>query len=560
MKSLNEKHNFLKADVPCFWDICSEEPLIELIVQSKNEDLFLYKALATNLVPFGMESCEVVLEKLAALFDVEKLREVFKSYLEKSVEPIPYTTLNSMGYESKGTGTMYQNVLNKGFDYYFKNRGITNNKKGFTINHNILSRHMQSRMNLFTVQQEFVAYDFLMGKYVILPEKQLKSLAKKVVHEAVEDIWKVSDGNEIVEHLSLDVRCYESIEEDVKYINLENGLLYLPTMELVAHDPSVLTMVQLPINYNPNAQCPQFIEFLLDIFEGDQERVDLMQELMGYCLTVDTQLQKFFIFYGNGSNGKSLLADIIREVCGHENCSSSTLAQLGERFGAQTIFKKRVNISSEHESKAALNTQQLKLITGEDNILIEEKYHNPFSIKPYVKLIILLNNHMHVTDQSHGFFRRCVVIPFNKRYVDSNEVISDNESYKDKNLKSKLLSETEGIFIWALKGYQRLVQNGYNLSESTACNEALRNFYKKINPIKVFIDERLIKSPSEKTLKNAIFNEFQQWAAENYLDEFNEITSHMFWQQFKKNIPSWDEKNNCKSNGIRYIKGYKLAA
>ena len=81
MKSLNEKHNFLKADVPCFWDICSEEPLIELIVQSKNEDLFLYKALATNLVPFGMESCEVVLEKLAALFDVEKLREVFKSYL-----------------------------------------------------------------------------------------------------------------------------------------------------------------------------------------------------------------------------------------------------------------------------------------------------------------------------------------------------------------------------------------------------------------------------------------------------------------------------------------------
>ncbi|MBP3904433.1 hypothetical protein [Turicibacter sp.] len=45
MKSLNEKHNFLKADVPCFWNICSEEPLIELIVQSKNEDLFLYKAL-----------------------------------------------------------------------------------------------------------------------------------------------------------------------------------------------------------------------------------------------------------------------------------------------------------------------------------------------------------------------------------------------------------------------------------------------------------------------------------------------------------------------------------
>ena len=59
---------------------------------------------------------------------------------------------------------------------------------------------------------------------------------------------------------------------------------------------------------------------------------------------------------------------------------------------------------------------------------------------------------MHVTDQSHGFFRRCVVIPFNKRYVDSHEAISENEAYKDKNLKSKLLSETEGILVWALKG------------------------------------------------------------------------------------------------------------
>ncbi len=559
MKSVYEEHQFLKPDIPCFWGICSEEPLIKLMLKSRQEDLFLYRALATNLVAFEMEQCEIVLDNLITSFDVKKLREIIESYLGKTVEPISYATLNSMGYANEGTGTMYENVVNKGMDYYFKGRGIEENKRGLTINHNVLSRHMQSRMKLFTVQEEFVAYDFLTGKYVMLAEKQLKSLAKKVVHEATEDIWKASHGKEIVEHLSLDVKCYESIEEDVKYINVKNGLLHLPTMQLVEHSPSVLTLVQLPINYNPNAQCPQFIQFLLDIFEGDQERVDLIQELMGYCLTVDTQLQKFFIFYGNGSNGKSLLADIIREVCGHDNCSSSTLTQLGERFGVQTIFKKRVNISSEHESKAALNTQQLKLITGEDSILIEEKYRNPFSIKPYVKLIILLNNHMHVTDKSHGFFRRCVVIPFNKRYVDSHETRSSNESYKDKNLKAKLLSEIEGIFTWTLKGYQRLIQNGYNLSESNACNEALRDFYRQINPIKVFIDERLIKSPSEKTLKNDVINDFKQWCVNNSLNGYQDITPQKFWLEFKKNIPEWDEKNNYKSNSMRYIKGYKLS-
>lgn len=560
MKSLYEKHQFLKPDIPCFWDICSQEPLIELLLKTKEEDLILYKALATNLVAFGKESCETVLDNLATSFDVEKLREVIDSYLDKSVEPISYANLNSMGYENHGTGTMYENVLEKGMNYYFGTRGIQRTKKRLTINHNILSRHIRSRMHLCTVQEQFLAYDFSMGKYVMLSKTQLKSLAKKVVHEAAEDIWKSSDGNEIIEQLSLDVNCYESIEENTEYINVRNGLIHLQTMDLVAHNPSILTMVQLPINYNPNAQCPQFIKFLFDIFEGDQERVDLIQELMGYCLTVDTHLQKFFIFYGSGSNGKSLLADIIREVCGHENCSSSTLAQLGDRFGAHTIFKKRVNISSEHESKAALNTQQLKLITGEDNILVEQKYQNPFSIKPYVKLLILLNNHMHVTDQSHGFFRRCVVIPFNKRYVDSHETISENQAYKDKKLKSKLLSEIEGILVWALKGYERLVQNEYNLSESMACNQALRDFYKQINPTKVFIDERLVKNFSARTPKNDIFSEFKHWAEHNNLPQYKDMNSQQFWIDFKKNIPEWDEKDNYKSNGTRYLKGYKLVA
>ena len=560
MKSLSEKYNFLKADVPCFWSICSQEPLVKFIQQSENEDISLYKALATNIAPFGIQNCKIVLENIAQPSEIERLLSLFDDVDSHQLEAISYPTLNSLGYKNQEAGSMYQNILDKFNKYYLESRGITVNKKGASINHNVLSRYINVfRMCLITVQDEFMAYDFSMGKYVMMPIKHLKAHAKQIVHEAIPDIWKSSDGSEIIEHLTLDVKRYETVEEDSDYINLQNGLLYLPKMELVEHNPSILTMVQLPIKYNIHAKCPNFIEFLLDIFEGDQERVDIIQEIMGYCLTVDTQLQKFFIFYGSGSNGKSLLADIIREVCGHENCSSTNLMQLGERFGAQTIFKKRVNISSEHESQVALNTQQLKLITGEDHILIEQKYHNPFSIKPYVKLIVLLNNHLKVTDQSHGFFRRCVVIPFNKRYADKHEVISDKESYKDKNLKTKLLTEIEGIFVWALEGYQRLVKNGYNLSESRACNQALKDYYTQINPIKVYIDERLTKAPSERTLKNAIFEDFKKWCVNNDLDEYERITSQMFWRQFKKNIPGWDEKNNIKSNGLRYIGGYKLA-
>ena len=111
--------------------------------------------------------------------------------------------------------------------------------------------------------------------------------------------------------------------QDLHFINLRNGMIDLRTMDLEPHHPSYYSTVQVPVKYNPDAKCPQFKRFLESVFDGDQERINLVQEIMGYVLTKERRLQKAFIFYGVGANGKSVLAEVIRHIAGPDNVSVS---------------------------------------------------------------------------------------------------------------------------------------------------------------------------------------------------------------------------------------------
>ena len=62
---------------------------------------------------------------------------------------------------------------------------------------------------------------------------------------------------------------------------------------------------------------------------------------------------------------------------------------------------------------------------------------------------------------------------------------------KDKDLGSKLDAEVDGIFMWALKGYQRLKSQNYELTTSKECEKVLKDFMIYNNPIKEFIIDRL---------------------------------------------------------------------
>ncbi len=71
-----------------------------------------------------------------------------------------------------------------------------------------------------------------------------------------------------------------------KYLfNVENGIVDLKTGKLQQHDRELGLTKITNIAFDENAKCPEWLNFLDQIFQGDKELTEYMQRLIGYSLT-----------------------------------------------------------------------------------------------------------------------------------------------------------------------------------------------------------------------------------------------------------------------------------
>ena len=256
--------------------------------------------------------------------------------------------------------------------------------------------------------------------------------------------------------------------------------------------PEYFCNFRLPYDYDENADCPEFKAFLNDIFEDDEERIQLIQEIMGACLMYDKCMQYLVIFLGNGSNGKSLLASTIKHMLGDVNVSAIALDRLsGDRFAKQNLDGKLLNISSEIKSEKIYSTSDFKTLTGGDSVEVEKKFQNAYTTEIYCKYILLANEMFQTDDTSDGFYRRLIIIPFNQHYYDyvPDEKKEEEKKYQDIYLEGTLEDELSGIFNFALEGLFRLWDNDFHFSYSSACERAKENFKKEHNIVMAFLNE-----------------------------------------------------------------------
>src|SRR5690606_3317257 len=66
------------------------------------------------------------------------------------------------------------------------------------------------------------------------------------------------------------------------YVNTRSGMLNLRTGELEPHRPEFYSTVQLPVEWDPTAECPHFREFLSQVMAPDA--IDFIWEVLGYLV------------------------------------------------------------------------------------------------------------------------------------------------------------------------------------------------------------------------------------------------------------------------------------
>jgi P4 family phage/plasmid primase-like protien len=318
-----------------------------------------------------------------------------------------------------------------------------------------------------------------------------------------------------------------------KILSFPNGELEVAAGELKNHTRSNYCTIQMNYSYDPQAECPSWLQFIEDITDGQRDRMDLLQEMFGYCLTHDTRYQKCFYLIGDGANGKSVLLGVLEALIGEANTSHVEIAFLNSDFQRIKLANSMVNICNDIKTDVAGTGSFFKAIVTGDTISGCFKGKDFFDFKPTCKMVFAANNMLSTRDIDGGFLRRICFINFPITFV--NEPKRKNERLRDPGLQKKLLKELPGILNWALAGLKALHDQG-NFTETTDQERLIRELEMINDPIAAFVEDVIVPYPSRfAALQNRefIYNEYKKWCHES---NSVPMSSRWFWPRLRQKV------------------------
>jgi|SRR5215469_13542269 len=284
-----------------------------------------------------------------------------------------------------------------------------------------------------------------------------------------------------------------------------NGLLHLPTKDLMPLTPYFFTLNAIDYPFIPNAPVPwAWLEFLESLWHADQESIATLQEIFGYCLVADTSQQKAFMLIGPKRSGKGTIARVLQGTIGAHNSVSPTLTGLGSNFGTAPLIGKRLAIISDArisgKTDTAIVAERLLAITGEDSITLDRKNRDAWTGKLDTRFLLISNELPRIGDASGALASRFIVLMLTESFFGR----------EDHSLTMRLLAERPGILNWAIEGYERLVARGYFLQPETA-RDAIRDLEDLGSPIGAFVRDHCTVAPGKSVEMSLLYGRWRQW-------------------------------------------------
>lgn len=289
----------------------------------------------------------------------------------------------------------------------------------------------------------------------------------------------------------------------------KNGIVDLNSddLRLMQHTPEFFTLNELDHDFEQNAQCPQFHQFLQSIWGNDDDLKMQLQEFFGYCLTNDVSLQRFALFMGKSGAGKGVLTDMLTAMVGSANVAAPQLGNLATNSALEEMANKSLTlIPDAHNVHASIRDSvlsNLKSIVGGDAVSYHRMYKGSCNSVFKTKIVLSTNNVPDFNDPSGALVRRMLVFPFWNSFIDN----------PDTSLRSKLLAEISGITQWAIIGLRRLRANNGKFTEAKAGLVEKEELRKDMFPLANFVDSSCVLKANEFTMLDDLYNAYRLWAA-----------------------------------------------
>ena len=308
----------------------------------------------------------------------------------------------------------------------------------------------------------------------------------------------------------------EELDRNDYLLNLQNGTLDLSENDpkFLEHNPDMLLSKICNVEYDPAADCSEWKNFLLEIMQGDTEKITYLQKIAGLSLTGNTEQETCFILYGSTTrNGKSTLCETLLYLLGDYGLTMKpeTLAikqNLDSRQASGDIARLagcRFCNASEPPKRMLFDTALLKSLLGRDSITARHLHQREFSFIPKFKLVINTNFLPTIVDDTVFSSGRINVISFDRHFEPHEQ---------DKHLKEKLRSSSElsGILNWCIEGLRLYRKQG--LEPPDKVKEATSTYRADSDKVGSFINECLTKTGRNSKAKD-VYDAYSTWCDDN---------------------------------------------
>jgi phage/plasmid-associated DNA primase len=247
-----------------------------------------------------------------------------------------------------------------------------------------------------------------------------------------------------------------------------------------------------PINYDPNAKCPEFEKTILGHVCKDDQL--LLQKYAGQCLLGRNLTQRFGILDGVGASSKGSFVLVISGVIGPKNVYELRTKMLAERFEIGRMIGRTLLVGSDVKGNflSQSGAYRIKSIVGGDALEAELKASNKrFTVHGIFNLLITSNSRLRILlegDRS-AWERRVFIVRYDTPYTGKR--IFEIEKYL-------LKIEAPGVLNWCVTGLKLLFQDYAKegdiilTPDQKARVDALLS---ESDSLRLFVSNNIIKAP-----------------------------------------------------------------
>ena len=354
-----------------------------------------------------------------------------------------------------------------------------------------------------------------------------ESLLQKKVYEKV-GRQKSRYVDEVIKQM--EYRCKKIDQATVFPIKFKNG--YLKDGEFIDLVTDTFSPYMIDIDDEEKVEKVEVVDNYIDHLTGhDKDYRNLLLEILGHTLIVDPEfkrlLAKFFIFIGDGGNGKGTLLQIIKTILGSKNASGMSISELSDERYLPSFKGKLANLGDDIQDQAIddRNMKVLKNISTCDYISTRELYKSAEDMYFTGSLIFTSNHMLKSWEKGESYKRRVLWLPM---YTKVKK--------KDPKFITNLTTE-KALKYWIsliVEGYKRLYKNG-GFTESKIVEDFNVSYHEENNPALIYLEDFTGDNINEKAVSD-VYENYEQWCKENAVNYNRNMIKNTIEEKFEMKV------------------------